>query len=178
MTFRDAALRVKAGEELSREESHTLFGEALREDLDEEGLATLLVALADRGECAQEIIGAVEALRDAMVPFRHDAPNAVDTCGTGGDGLGSFNLSTASALVAAGAGAPVVKHGNRSISSQCGSADLLGAAGVHLELSAENARTVFEATGMVFLFAPAFHPGMRFVATVREKLGIRTLFNF
>ena len=178
MNFGAAAARVLAGEELSREETRELFGGALVENLDQEGLSELLQALADRGETAAEIAGAAEALRDAMVPFEHEAADAVDTCGTGGDGLGSFNLSTAAALVAAGAGARVVKHGNRSVSSKCGSADLLEAAGVRLDLGPEDARTVFEETGMVFLFAPAFHPGMRFVAPVRQKLGIRTLFNF
>jgi len=178
MSFGGAAARVVAGEKLSCEETRELFGGALVENLDQEGLAELLQALADRGETAAEIAGAAEALRDAMVPFEHEAPDAVDTCGTGGDRLGSFNLSTAAALVAAGAGARVIKHGNRSVSSKCGSADLLEAAGVRLELGPQEARDVFEETGMVFLFAPAFHPGMRFVAPVRQKLGIRTLFNF
>ncbi|MAF67321.1 MAG: anthranilate phosphoribosyltransferase [Planctomycetes bacterium] len=178
MSLRAEADRVMAGERLTRAESRELFGGALIEGADQRALADLLVALAERGETVEEIIGGAQALRAAMVPFDHDALEAVDTCGTGGDGLGSFNLSTAASLVAAAAGARVVKHGARSVSSKCGSADLLEAAGVRLELNPEQARTVFDEVGMVFLFAPAFHPAMRFVAPVRRELGIRTIFNF
>lgn len=178
MNFRQALERVQSGGALSRAEARATFGDAFREGADVEALGDLLQALAERGERVEEIAGAAEALRDAMLPFEHNAPDAVDTCGTGGDKLGSFNLSTASALVAAAAGAKVIKHGNRSVSSKCGSADLLEAAGVRLELTPEQAQQVFAREGIVFLFAPAFHPAMRFVAPVRAKLGIRTIFNF
>ena len=178
MNFREALERVQSGGSLSPAEARACFDQAFREDLDTESLAALLQALAERGETVEEIAGAAEALRGAMRPFEHDAPDAVDTCGTGGDKLGSFNLSTASALVAAAAGAKVIKHGNRSVSSKCGSADLLEAAGVRLELTPEQAQKVFAREGIVFLFAPAFHPAMRFVAPVRAQLGIRTIFNF
>jgi anthranilate phosphoribosyltransferase len=136
-----------------------------------------LVALAARGETADEIGGAAAALRAAALVFEHDAPDAIDTCGTGGDGLGVFNLSTAAAVVACAAGARVIKHGNRSVSSRCGSADLLEAAGIPLELTPPQAREVFEAEGIVFLFAPAWHPAMRFAGPVRRALGVRTIFN-
>lgn len=178
MNLRAEADRVLAGAVLTRDESRALFGEALVEDVDQEALADLLTGMARRGESVEEIIGGAQALRAAMIPFVHDAPDAVDTCGTGGDGLGSFNLSTAASLVAAAAGARVVKHGARSVSSKCGSADLLEAAGVCLELDPAQARVVFDEVGMVFLFAPAFHPAMRFVAPVRKRLGIRTIFNY
>ena len=178
MNLRHEADRVRAGARLSRAESHELFGSTLVEGADQEALADLLVALAERGETVDEIIGGAQALRDAMLPFDHGVPEAVDTCGTGGDGLGSFNLSTAASLVAAAAGARVVKHGARSVSSKCGSADLLEAAGVCLELSPEQARRVFDEVGLVFLFAPAFHPAMRFVAPVRQRLARRTIFNY
>ncbi|MCH2100484.1 MAG: anthranilate phosphoribosyltransferase [Planctomycetes bacterium] len=178
MNFREALAFVLAGGYLSRNEAHVTFGMAFREGLDVENLGALLKVLAERGETVEEIAGAAEALRGAMLPFDHNAPHAVDTCGTGGDKLGSFNLSTASALVAAAAGAQVIKHGNRSVSSKCGSADLLEAAGVRLELTPDQAQKVFEREGIVFLFAPAFHPAMRFVAPVRAQLGIRTIFNF
>ncbi|MDP6850137.1 MAG: anthranilate phosphoribosyltransferase [Planctomycetota bacterium] len=178
MILRDAADRVALGDTLGREECCHIFGTALCEGADTEALADLLRGLAQRGETVDEIVGAAEALRGAMVPFEHGADKAIDTCGTGGDCLGSFNLSTASALVAAAAGAKVVKHGNRSVSSKCGSADLLEVAGVHLELNPEQAKVVFEEVGMVFLFAPSFHPSMRFVAPVRQELGIRTIFNY
>ena len=178
MDFRAATAAVLAGRELSAEQSSQVFSGALCAGLDEDGLAELLLALAKRGEAPQEIAGAAAALRRAMRGFEHGCPEAVDTCGTGGDGLHSFNLSTAAALVAAAAGAKVVKHGNRSVSSKCGSADLLEAAGVELELGPVQARQVFEDTGIVFLFAPAFHPAMRHAAPVRRRLGIRTIFNF
>ncbi|RMH01635.1 MAG: anthranilate phosphoribosyltransferase [Planctomycetota bacterium] len=178
MPLAAAAARVRAGEELSAAETRELFGRALRPGCDEQALAELLLALAERGERPAEIAGAAAALRAAMPPFDHGCPEAVDTCGTGGDGLASFNLSTAAALVAAAAGARVVKHGNRSVSSKCGSADLLEAAGVRLELDPAAARRVFERCGIVFLFAPAFHPAMRFAAPVRRRLGVRTIFNF
>lgn len=178
MNFREALERVQSEGSLSRAEARATFDQAFREDLDTESLSALLHALAERGETVEEIAGAAEALRGAMLPFAHHAPEAVDTCGTGGDKLGSFNLSTASALVAAAAGAKVIKHGNRSVSSKCGSADLLEAAGVRLELTPDQAARVFEREGIVFLYAPAFHPAMRFVAPVRAALGIRTIFNF
>ncbi len=178
MILRNAADRVALGDTLTREESCHIFGTALSEGADTEALSDLLSGLAARGETVEEIVGAAEALRGAMVSFEHGAEKAIDTCGTGGDCLGTFNLSTASALVAAAAGAKVVKHGNRSVSSKCGSADLLEIAGVHLELSSEQARVVFDEVGMAFLFAPAFHPSMRFVAPVRKELGIRTIFNY
>jgi len=178
MNFADAAQRVGEGGTLARAEARQVFAGAFQEGADTEALAMLLRQLAERGETVEEIAGAAEALRDAMLPFEHSEPTAVDTCGTGGDGLGSFNLSTASALVAAAAGAKVIKHGNRSVSSKCGSADLLEAAGVRLELTPEQAQQVFAREGIVFLYAPAFHPAMRFVAPVRKAMGIRTIFNF
>lgn len=178
MNLQEAAHHANQGGTFSREETAAVVGTSLKEGADLQALEQFLVGVAERGETADEIQGGAEALRAACVPFEHDAADAIDTCGTGGDGLGSFNLSTASAIVAAAAGAKVIKHGNRSVSSKCGSADLLEAAGVHLELQPEQARRVFEEVGMVFLYAPAFHPAMRFVAPVRKKLGRRTLFNF
>lgn len=184
MNLREQADLVLGGEFLSREQSRELFGSALQDGADQVALADLLRGMAERSESVDEIIGAAEALRGAMIPFVHadedsaEGSGPVDTCGTGGDGLGSFNLSTAAALVAASAGAKVIKHGNRSVSSKCGSADLLETAGVKLELDPAQARTVYEEVGMVFLFAPAFHPSMRFVAPVRKQLGIRTIFNY
>jgi len=178
MNLAAAAVSAQAGHRFSVAEMRQLCGEALRPGLDQEALALLLTALADRGETAEEIQGAAEALRANCVPFPSMPARAVDTCGTGGDGKSSFNISTAAALVAAAAGAPVVKHGNRSVSSSCGSADLLEAAGVHLQLSPAAAAEVLEACGMVFLYAPAFHPAMAHVAPVRRQLGRRSLFNY
>jgi anthranilate phosphoribosyltransferase len=174
-----AALEVvQEGGTLSRSMTAAAIGAVLQPGFSHDELALLLTIMADRGETADEILGGAEAMRAAMTPFTAMPDHAVDTCGTGGDGLGSFNISTASALVAAAAGAVVVKHGNRSVSSSCGSADLLEAAGVCLELSPEAAARVLESCGMVFLYAPTYHAAMRFVAPVRARLKRRTLFNF
>jgi len=178
MDLRDALRTTLNGGTLERDQARAVFAGALTEDTDPVLFGGLLTALATRGETPDEIAGAAEALRAAATPFEHSFEDAIDTCGTGGDGLGSFNLSTASAIVAAAAGAHVVKHGNRSVSSACGSADLLEAAGVELELEPSAARVVLERVGITFLFAPRYHPAMRFAAPVRRSLGVRTLFNF
>lgn len=172
------ASRVLAARSLTRAEARELFGGILAAPPNAEELAELLRALATRGETAEEIAGAADAMRAAMTTFDHGAPDAVDTCGTGGDGLGTFNLSTSAALVAAAAGVKVVKHGNRAASSQCGSADLLEAAGVRMQLTPTQSRTVFEECGFVFLYAPVYHPALAPIAPVRRALGIRTIFNF
>ena len=174
-----AALALSlSGQSLDRSQACAVFAGALREDTDPVLFGAFLAALAQRGETPEEIVGAAQALHAAAVPFEHDHPHAIDTCGTGGDGLGSFNLSTAAALVAATAGATVIKHGNRSVSSDCGSADLLEALGIELELDPDQARAVLDQVGITFLFAPRYHPTMRFAAPVRQALGVRTLFNF
>lgn len=178
MDLREALRSTLAGEVLSRDAARDVFGRALSEETDPVLFGGFLAALAARGETSDEIAGAAEALRAAVVPFEHGCPEAIDTCGTGGDGLGTFNLSTAAAVVAAAAGARVVKHGNRSVSSSCGSADLLEAAGVALDLTPDGARTVLEEVGVTFLFAPGYHPAMRFAGPVRRSLGVRTVFNF
>lgn len=178
MSLRAALEVVQAGGSLSREMTAAAITAVLQPGFVEEDLAALLIAMAERGETANEILGGAEAMRAAMTPFDGMPAFAVDTCGTGGDGLNSFNISTASAIVAAAAGAKVVKHGNRSVSSSCGSADLLEAAGVRLELQPQAAAQVLEECGMVFLYAPTYHAAMRFVAPVRARLKRRTLFNF
>ena len=177
MKLDEALKRVAGGQRLDPQESESVFLHALSAESDPVTLAGLLVALAQRGEDTGEILGAARALRARAVPFEHDHPDAIDTCGTGGDGLGTFNLSTASAIVAAAAGAKVIKHGNRSVSSSCGSADLLEAAGVALELEPEAAREVLDEVGITYLHAPKYHPAMRFAGPVRRSLGIPTIFN-
>jgi len=173
-----AVERARESGELSRAEARAVFAGILAGGFDEGLLAELLRCLAARGETPAEIAGGADALREAMVVFEHSYPDAIDTCGTGGDGAGSFNLSTAAAVVAAAAGAHVVKHGNRSQSSRCGSADLLEAAGIPLALDPDRSRRVLERAGITFLFAPAHHPALRHAAPVRKALGIRTIFNF
>jgi anthranilate phosphoribosyltransferase len=139
-------------------------------------LGALLAALHMRGETVDEISGFAAALRDAAV--RVDAPaDAIDTCGTGGDRSNTFNISTVAAIVAAAAGAHVAKHGNRAASSACGSADVLEALGVTIDLGAAEVTLCLEEVGLAFMFAPRFHPAMRHAAPVRRELGIRTVFN-
>jgi len=146
-------------------------------NFDEAEAAAFLVALRQKGESASEIATAVEILRGSMIRLKPPMRPVLDTCGTGGDGTGTFNISTAAALVAAGAGIPVVKHGNRSVSSRCGSADVLAALAVPVESGPAWAQNTLEKNGFAFCFAPHFHPALAKVAALRRKLGIRTIFN-
>jgi anthranilate phosphoribosyltransferase len=169
--------RIIAGEDISRSEMRSMMGSFMDGALTEIEKAALLVALATKGETADEIAGAAEAMRDRYVPVKHSVVGVVDTCGTGGDGKGTFNISTAAALVTAAAGIPVAKHGNRSVSSRSGSADVLEALGVVPESAPDAAAEALETLGICFMFAPVFHPAMREVIPVRTALGVRTLFN-
>lgn len=139
--------------------------------------AALLVALHMKGETADELAAAAAVLREYCLPLAAGRDDVLDTCGTGGDGSSTFNISTAAALVAAAAGVPVVKHGNRAMSSRSGSADVLTALGVCVELEAAAARRCLQRLGMTFCLAPLFHPRLQHVAAVRRRLGVRTLFN-
>jgi anthranilate phosphoribosyltransferase len=139
--------------------------------------AALLIALRMKGETADELAAAAAVLRDHMTSVDIGNLNVLDTCGTGGDGTGTFNISTATALVVAGAGVPVVKHGNRAMSSRSGSADVLAVLGVAVEAPALATRACLERVGMIFCLATAFHPAMRAVSSMRKRLGVRTLFN-
>ncbi len=165
------------GESLSRDQTEDLFGRLMDGELSEVHKSALLVALRMKGETSAEIAGAATAMRRRVVKIPHRGRAVVDTCGTGGDGRGTFNISTAAAFVAAGAGVPIAKHGNRSVSSECGSADVLEALGVSLESSPERAGRSLDELGMAFLFAPKLHPAMREVMPVRRALGVRTIFN-
>lgn len=140
-------------------------------------IGAFLAALRVRGETEEELAGFARSMRAHAKAVAIDRRPLVDTCGTGGDGAGTFNISTAAALVAAGAGAAVAKHGNRSVSSKCGSADVLEALGVRSEVTPELANRCVSEAGVCFLFAPAFHPAMRHAAPVRKELGTRTVFN-
>ncbi len=172
-----ALARLMARRDLSRAEVAALFGRIMDGELAPAEVAALLVALAMKGETPDEIAGAAEAMRARAVRVPHGRSDAIDTCGTGGDGSGTFNISTAAAFVVAAAGGAVAKHGNRAISSRSGSADLLAALGVPLEVPPELAGRQLEQLGIAFLFAPAHHPAMKAVAPVRRALGVRTLFN-
>ena len=162
---------------LDRTESYRTFHELVGGQLSEVEIAALLAALKTRGETPAEIAGAAQALREASVPFPRPAYPVADTCGTGGDGAGTVNVSTAAGFVAAAMGVKVAKHGNRASSSRCGSADLLEAVGVRLDPTPEVARRCLDQLGLCFLYAPAYHPGVRRAMDVRRALKTRTLFN-
>jgi anthranilate phosphoribosyltransferase len=140
-------------------------------------VAAFLIALRMKGETATELAAAATVLREHMVHWHTGHQSVLDTCGTGGDGTESFNVSTATAFVVAAAGVPVVKHGNRSVSSRSGSADVLSALGVVLECDGSRARHCLDVAGLAFCFAPQFHPALRHVAALRRRLGVTTLFN-
>ena len=168
--------RVADGKDLDAATARAVMDEIM------EGVATpaqmggFLAALRVKGETVEELTGMVESMRHHALRVVLRAP-AVDTCGTGGDRAGTFNISTAAALVVAGAGCPVAKHGNRAQSSRCGSADVLEALGVAISLPPEGVLRCIEAAGIGFMLAPVYHPGMRHVGPVRRELGIRTAFN-
>ena len=163
---------------LNRGEATTLMQRILAGQVPDMELAALLGAMAGRGETAQEIAGFVQALRALATPLplsEEERASIVDTCGTGGDGSGTFNISTAAALVSAGAGAKVAKHGNRAITSRCGSADVLEALGIPTELSPAAAADALRSTGFCFLLAPAHHTAMKTLMPIRSALGVRTI---
>ncbi len=168
---------------LSREEARNALHAILTGDPDPAAdleIAALLTAIAMRGETVDELTGFAEAMRALSLPIPltpAERAALVDTCGTGGDGLGTFNISTGAALVATASGAKVAKHGNRGITSKCGSADVLEAMGVPVALTPEQSAACLRATGFTFLFAPALHPAMKRVQPVRRALGFRTIFN-
>ena len=169
--------RLFAGESLGEAGAHALMGLWMAGAVDAVRGAAILGVLAGRRPRPDELAGFVRAMREHATPVPIDPAGCVDTAGTGGDGLGTFNLSTAAALVVAGAGVRVPKHGNVSVSSRCGSADVLRAAGVPIELGPEAAARALDAVGFAFLLAPRYHPSMRHVAPVRRALGVRTVFN-
>ncbi|MFK9092937.1 anthranilate phosphoribosyltransferase [Bacillus salipaludis] len=150
----------------------------LGEEVSESEIAAFIMGLKSKGETVEEIAGIVKALKDNTLTFNRKFPNVLDNCGTGGDGSSSFNVSTTSAFVIAGAGIPVAKHGNRSISSKTGSADVLEHLGINLNLPAERTEEILQDIGIAFLFAPHVHPKLKKVMAVRRQLKIPTIFNF
>ncbi len=177
MTVPEALARLLARRDLSEAESAALWDRVLAGEATPAQLGALLVALRMKGETVEELAGAVRALRARAIRVPDVPPGAIDTCGTGGDGAGTFNVSTAAALVVAGAGVPVAKHGNRAMSGAVGGADVLEALGVTIALPPPALAACVRRVGFAFLFAPALHPGLRHAAAVRRELGVRTLFN-
>jgi anthranilate phosphoribosyltransferase len=168
--------KAASGAALSREEAVRGFHTMMSGEATPSQMGGLLMALRVRGETVDEITGAVTAMREKMLRVRAPA-DAIDVVGTGGDASGSFNISTCAALIVAGAGVPVAKHGNRALSSRSGAADVLAALGVNIELPVEDISRCIEQAGIGFMFAPAHHPAMKNVGPTRVELGTRTIFN-
>jgi anthranilate phosphoribosyltransferase len=168
---------LMAGQDLAEETMRQLMQDVMQGRCGEAETAALLVALRMKGETAVELAAAGAVLREHMVRLETGTQEVLDTCGTGGDGSATFNISTAAALIAAGAGVPVVKHGNRAVSSRSGSADVLAVLGVVVEGDAPFARRCLQEAGLAFCFAPHFHPALKHVAAIRRRLQVRTLFN-
>ena len=170
--------RLARGESLKESEASRAMELIMRDEATPSQIAGFIVALRLKGETVDEITGLARAMRSMATPIDvDDAGSLLDTCGTGGDGSGSFNISTLSAIVAAACGARVAKHGNRAASSTCGSADVLEALGVRIDLPPAGVAACIREAGIGFLFAPVFHPSFRFAAVPRRELGIRTVFN-
>lgn len=169
--------QLAAGQSLSMPRMQAVIDEVMQGRVEEKQIALLLTALAHKGETVEEVAGAAAALRRHMTPIRHHRQGVIDTCGPGGHGSGTFNISTAAALVTAAAGVPVAKHGNRSITSKTGSADALAALGVHITASVSVVEQCLNEIGVCFCFAPSLHSAMKHVAAVRKSLPFRTIFN-
>jgi anthranilate phosphoribosyltransferase len=175
--IRQVLERLLAGQDLDAETMEASFSQIMEGTWAEGAQAAFLIALRAKGETAEEIAAAARVLRRFALPVTTSRRPVVDTCGTGGDGAHTLNISTAAALVAAACGVAVAKHGNRSVSSRCGSADVLEALGMPLELEPAQLGELLDAEGFAFLFAPHLHPAMRAVMPVRRMMGVRTIFN-
>ncbi|MCZ2142130.1 MAG: anthranilate phosphoribosyltransferase [Ignavibacteriales bacterium] len=169
--------KIIGREDLSVNEAHFVMDNIMSGAVNNSQLAALLIALKSKGETPAEIAGFAKAMREKSVKVANDTSNLIDVCGTGGDDSGTFNISTTAAFVVAGAGVKVAKHGNKSVSSRSGSADVLAELGVRIDLTPEQTVRAIEETGIGFLFAPHYHPAMKYAAVVRKELGLKTVFN-
>jgi anthranilate phosphoribosyltransferase len=177
MNIKEAIKKAIAKEDINQENAYKVALDIMSGETTDAQIASLLTALRMKGETVDEITGFVKAMRDKVTKINAPQEYLIDTCGTGGDGAGTFNISTISAIVAAGAGCKVAKHGNRSVSSDCGSADLLKQLGVNIENPPEKVEKCIEEAGVGFLFAPLLHPAMKYAIGPRRELSVRTIFN-
>lgn len=177
MPLRPFIQSALAGENLTIEQAREAMGHVMRGDATPAQIAAWLVAMRIKRETVDELTGFATAMREAMVPLPDAPDDAIDTCGTGGDGLATFNISTAAALITAACGVPVAKHGNRAVSSQSGSADVLVALGFEIDPGVDAVSRALRQTGFAFMFAPRFHPAMKHAAAPRKEIGVRTVFN-
>lgn len=175
--IKEAVKLLAEKRELSREEAYAAMSDIMSGNASEPLIAGFLMGLRAKGETVNEITGCAQAMREKAVCIVSKRNNVIDTCGTGGDASGTFNISTAAAIVASAAGANVAKHGNRAVSSQCGSADVLKALGLQIEIPSERAAAILDEVGITFLFAPLMHGAMKYAVNVRRELGVRTIFN-
>jgi anthranilate phosphoribosyltransferase len=175
--IKEAIAKIVERKDLSQEEAEAVMKQIMAGETTPSQIGAFLTSLRMKGESAEEIAGCAQAMRAHALKVETRQRELIDTCGTGGDGLGTFNISTIGAFVVAGAGLPVAKHGNRSVSSRCGSADLLEALGARIDLGPEEVACCIDEVGFGFLFAQRLHPAMRNVAAPRKEIGVRTLFN-
>ncbi|MBI2957360.1 MAG: anthranilate phosphoribosyltransferase [Chloroflexi bacterium] len=175
--IREAIAKLVERKDLTEQEAESAVGDIMRGEATPSQVGGFLIALRMKGETVDEVAGCARAMRAASVKVRATRTPLVDTCGTGGDGAGTFNISTTVALVVAGAGVAVAKHGNRSVSSSCGSADVLEALGVAIDLGPEAVGRCIDEVGIGFLFAPRYHPAMKYAGPTRKEMGVRTVFN-
>lgn len=169
--------KVMNRQNLEREEARSVMDALMSGEFNDAQIAAFLVAMRMKGETTAEVTGFAEAMRSKATPVKTRHADAIDVCGTGGDGKHTFNISTIVSFVVAGAGVPVAKHGNRSVSSNCGSADVLAELGVNINLNAEQMGMCLDEIGIAFLFAPALHGAMKFAAPTRKAIGVKTVFN-
>jgi anthranilate phosphoribosyltransferase len=177
MLIKKAIGQIVEGRDLTERQAATVMTEIMEGKATPAQIASFLTALRIKGETVPEITGCARVMREKALGLKIDSSNLVDTCGTGGDQAQTFNISTTAAFVVAGAGLKVAKHGNRSVSSSCGSADLLEALGVNINLGPEGVEKAINKIGIGFLFAPQFHQAMKYAASPRQEIGIRTIFN-
>lgn len=175
--IKEAISKLVEKTDLTEEESEHVMEEIMSGSATQAQIASYLTALRMKGETVEEITGSARVMRNKVTRINVNDPHVVDTCGTGGDRSGTFNISTTTAFVVAGAGVTVAKHGNRSVSSQCGSADVLKALGVNIDVPPERVEKCVNEIGIGFLFAPLYHPAMRHAIGPRQEIGIRTMFN-
>jgi anthranilate phosphoribosyltransferase len=173
----EAIRKVADGVDLTAEEARAAMAEIMSGDASPVQISAFLVALRIKGEVVEEVTEFARVMRSHALPVRTRRRPVVDTCGTGGDALKTFNVSTVAAFVAAGAGVAVAKHGNRSVTSKCGSADVLEALGIRFDMPPEEVGRCVDEIGIGFMFAPSYHPAMKYAAPVRRELGLRTVFN-
>ena len=170
MNINEAIEKISSSNDLEKEEIKKVFLSIMKNECNDAEIISFLMTLKTKGESVEEITGAAEVLREMSQKLELPSDNLVDTCGTGGDGQNTFNISTASAIVAAAAGVKIAKHGNKSISSKSGSADLLEHAGINIDLDENQSKKCFEDHGITFMFAPKYHKAMKNVAKVRKSI--------